>query len=829
MLLWSPPVPALNRFLEVRQFAHAAWTNGEGFSTANVADFPIALADYQTNWFGATGAVVLLVLLCAAYTLRVRQLRRKFKQLQDVLNTIPGHVWSAQPDGSVDFINQRLIEFLGIPVDRLMGSGWADAFHPDDREHYIEAWRAAVATGQAMEAEARVRRADGQYRWMLIRYLRLHDHSGKIIKWYGTSTDIDDRKHAEITLRESETRFRTLVDHVGDAIFVYDFEQGTIFDVNAQACEGLGYTPEELIGTTPLAFHLDSDRAAMQSVAERAAAGETVFDTHWHRRKDGTVFPVEVHTSLFRYGGRRFLLKVARDISDRVRAEEAVRKSEKQLRDVIDTIPVFVWSASPDGSVDFVNRQILEFSGTSFEEVLGGGWHAILHPDDREHHLEVQQASVVAGKEFDVESRLRRADGEYRWLWFHTVPLWDETGTVVKRYGVATDIEDRKRAEEALRRSEAYLADAQRLTGTGAWASNSKTDPLYWSEEVFRLFGFDPQGGLPAREEALRRIHPDDVAKFQLAFDTAIQQQKDCEVEFRALLPDGTVRHVCAIGHPVLNGNGEVVEVVGTTLDITERKRAEEERERLRQFEAELAHINRVSMMGELAASIAHEVNQPLTGIVSNGSACLRWLSGDTPNVEEAREAVRDVVRDGKRAGEIIARIRALTKRTAPPREELDVNETIREVLAIIGDEAKRKNVIIRTHFADNLAPISGDRVQLQQVMLNLVMNGMEAMSGVGDRERQMAITTRNIDQDQIQVTVQDSGVGLDPNAMARIFEPFFTTKSGGMGMGLSICRSILQNHSGRLWATANEGPGTSFHFTLPKQREERAARASAD
>ena len=238
---------------------------------------------------------------------------------------------------------------------------------------------------------------------------------------------------------------------------------------------------------------------------------------------------------------------------------------------------------------------------------------------------------------------------------------------------------------------------------------------------------------------------------------------------------------LCATKH------GKIVRWYGILTDIEDRKRAEEERERLRQLEADLAHINRVSMMGELAASIAHEVNQPLSGIVSNGSACLRWLAGDAPNVEEVREAVRDIVRDGKRAGEVIARIRALTKRTAPPREKLDLNDTVREVLALVGDEAKRNSVTIRTRFADDLSPVLGDRVQLQQVVLNLIMNAIEAMSGVADRPRELIITTRNIDADQVQVSVEDSGPGLDPNAASRIFDPFYTTKASGMGMGLSI------------------------------------------
>jgi C4-dicarboxylate-specific signal transduction histidine kinase len=268
---------------------------------------------------------------------------------------------------------------------------------------------------------------------------------------------------------------------------------------------------------------------------------------------------------------------------------------------------------------------------------------------------------------------------------------------------------------------------------------------------------------------------------------------------------------------PLHDERGKVVKWYGTSTDIDDRKRAEEERERLRQVEAELAHLNRVSMLGELAVSIAHEVNQPLSGIVTNGSACLRFLARDTPNVEEAREAARDIVRDGKRAGEVIARIRALTKKAATPREKLDLNDTLREVLALVADEAKKRNVLIRTQFADDLSPVSGDRVQLQQVGLNLIMNGMEAMSSVDDRARELVMTTRSMEPDQVQVTVADSGIGLDPNTMGRIFEPFYTTKAGGMGMGLSISRSILQAHGGRLWATANDGPGTSFHFTLPK------------
>ena len=451
----------------------------------------------------------------------------------------------------------------GLPTS---GIFWA-RIHPEDRESMRELLGKSALEKTEYVHDHRILLPDGTVKHNHAIGHPVLDEAGELVEYVGTAMDVTDRKQAEEALRDSETRFRTFVDHAADAFFMLDFEQGTILDVNRCACESLGYTRQELLGMNPMAFHLDSDRAQMESVAERAVAGETAVDTHRHRRKDGSMFPVEVHTNLVSYGGRRFLLKVARDISDRVRAEE--------------------------------------------------------------------------------------------------------------------------------------------------------------------------------------------------------------------------------------------------------------QRDRLRELEADLAHINRVSMLGELTASIAHEVNQPLAGVVSNAGASLRWLAGDPPNLERAREAASRIVRDGKRAGEIIARIRALTRRAATPQEKLDLNQTIEEVLALVGDEAKRRSAIIHRQFAADLAPVAGDRVQLQQVVLNLIMNGIQAMSNVSDRARELVITTRNLDPDQVQVTVDDSGTGLDPNAMDKIFDPFYTTKPGGMGMGLSISRSILQAHGGRLWATAKDGPGTMFHFTLPTYHED--------
>jgi signal transduction histidine kinase len=313
-------------------------------------------------------------------------------------------------------------------------------------------------------------------------------------------------------------------------------------------------------------------------------------------------------------------------------------------------------------------------------------------------------------------------------------------------------------------------------------------------------------------------VHPDDREPHWNKWRASLATGEPFEDEVRfCCAADGKYRWFLVRNVPLRDKHGRILRWHGILADIEDRKRAEQDREKLRQLETDLARINRVNMMGELATSIAHEVNQPLSGIVTNGSAGLRWLAGDPPSVEEVREALRDIVRDGKRAGEVIARIRALTVSTALPREKLDLNETIRQVLALVEDEAKRKSVVIRTQFSNEVFPVFGDRVQLQQVVINLVMNAIEAMSSANERARELVITTRNIDPDQVQVTVADTGKGLDPDTISRIFESFYTTKSGGMGMGLSISRSILENHGGRLWATANDGPGASFHFNVPK------------
>jgi len=372
---------------------------------------------------------------------------------------------------------------------------------------------------------------------------------------------------------------------------------------------------------------------------------------------------------------------------------------------------------------------------------------------------------------------------------------------------------ERKRTHEQLQRSEAYLAEAQRLSHTGSWAFNAQKS-VYWSEENFRIWGFNPQQGLPDRETVLQRIHPEDRDRVVEYVQKAVREKTDYAVEFRIVLPEGTVKHIQGIGHPVFSASGELIEVVGTQLDVTERKRAEEEREKLRQLQADLAHINRVTTMGELTASLAHEVNQPIAAAVTDSKTCIRWLRRDHPDLEEAREAATRMVKDATRAAEIISRTRLLFRKSTPERELVDVNEVIREMIVLLHSEATRYSISVRTELAD-LPQVMGDRVQLQQVLMNLMTNGIDAMKDV-DGTRELIICSQQAEDGQLMVSVSDTGVGLPPEQAGQIFNAFFTTKPHGTGMGLRISRSIVESHGGRLWAADNSSRGASFHLTLP-------------
>ena len=371
---------------------------------------------------------------------------------------------------------------------------------------------------------------------------------------------------------------------------------------------------------------------------------------------------------------------------------------------------------------------------------------------------------------------------------------------------------ERKKAEEALRRSEMYLAEAERLSHTGSFGWNASTGELYWSDGAYRVFGYEP-GTKPTVQLVIDRTHPDDRMRHRQIIDRAAKEGSEYIAEHRLLMADGSVKYVQAVAHRLTREDPEALVFVGAITDITERKRAEEERERLRQLEADLAYMNRVSMMGELTASLAHEIKQPIAAAMIAANACMRWLRRDRPDVMEACGAASAVVAAVTRAAGIIDRVRSLYGRGAPEREVVDLNEILREMMVLLGDTADRHSISIRTELDLELPRTTADRVQLQQVLMNLMLNGIEAMRETGG---ELTIASKRIEHDQLVISVSDSGIGLPVDEAERIFDAFFTTKPHGTGMGLSISRRIIESHGGRLWASPNAGQGAIFQFTLP-------------
>ena len=631
--------------------------------------------------------------------------------------------------------------------------------------------------------------------------------------------------------------------------------------------------------------------------------------------------------------------RLTNELADRRRTEETLRASELNFQLTVDNIPGMVHTMTAAGVVEFVNQQTLDYFGKTVDEL--NHWHALVHPDDRARVVDQWIRSVATGEPFDAEHRVLSADGTYRWLHSRGLPLRDTNGRIVRWYnllididerkraeqelrrsearkaaildsaldcivtidhegcitefnpaaertfgyrrgdvlgrqladvivppalreshrqgfarylatgetrvlgrrleltavradgsefptelaitriptdgppsftGYLRDITDRKRAEEKLRRSEAFLAEGQHLSRVGSFSWRVATDEIMWSEQLYRIFEIDRD--VRVTFEAIgTRVHPEDLLAFTEQIERSRLDGSDIQLELRLQMPDRTVKYVHVVAHS--RHHGDHLEYIGAVQDVTQRRLSEGALAKLR---SELAHVARITSLGVLTASIAHEVNQPLAGIITNASTCLRMLGADPPDVDGARETARRTIRDGNRASDVMTRLRALFSKREFSLESLDLNEATREVIALSLSDLHRHGVILQSELADDLPIIVGDRIQLQQVILNLVRNAADAMVDVHHRPRQLLIQTEREDVNHVRVTVRDVGIGLPAESLDSLFDAFFTTKSTGMGIGLFVSRSIVERHQGRLWAEPNDGPGATFSFSIPIQ-----------
>jgi PAS domain S-box-containing protein len=787
---------------------------------------------------------------------------------RSIADSIPALVALLTPAGGVELVNSQTLEYFGATLEELKGRAHADTIHPDDLADVLAVSRGPrVDAGHPYDFEARLRRADGVYRWFHARVFPLRDRDGRFVLWYMLQTDIDDRKQAQNALRahwwlwspEREDQFRSIVDSIWPHAALIT-PTGKLTYASRKALEYYGATLSQMQGLDMAeTCHPDDLPAINAAWLLSLETGEPHEIEQRVRGGDGTYRWFHIRALPIRDAEGRIACFYAMqtDIDDRKQAE-ALLAGEKRLLEMVasgqplaeilealcrlyesrtagarcsvalvnpsgshlelcvaPSLPVSLIAAINDRPVNLdsdpcatairLNTQIIAADLAAEARWTESGWSKTA----LEHGVRSCWSTPIRSTADKIVGAFAFYDSEPR------TPTSQHQDLIQQFVHIASIAIERAQGDAALKRSEAFLSEAQRLSSTGGFSWRVATNEITWSAEVYRIFQIEQSGPLTP-EVTDSRVHPDDLPMLYERVNRARTDGKDFEFDYRLVMPDNTIKYLHTVFHGIQSQDGDV-EFVGAIQDVTERRRSEEALNSLR---SELAHMSRVTSLGALTASIAHEVNQPLSGIVTNASTCLRMLAADPPNVEGALETARRTIRDGNRASDVIARLRMLFAKKNSVWEAVDLNEAAREVISLALRELRGGQVILRSEFAEDLPPVIGDRVQLQQVIMNLLLNASDAMSKLIDRPRLLTIRTEREDSSHVNLSVKDAGVGFDPQSADRLFEAFYTTKSNGMGIGLSVSRSIVEHHRGRLWATPNDGPGVTFSFSLPIGRD---------
>jgi PAS domain S-box-containing protein len=750
------------------------------------------------------------------------------RQLRAIVDNIPAMIAIHNESGALELENRAAREYHGRHPGETKNSETGDVVHPDDVPAFIAATQRALMTGQPLELEQRLRGGDGVYRWFNVRSRRSRDEYDGATRWYTVGTDIHDRKTAEEGLRRIETRLLEVQRLSRTGAWRYDVATDVV-ESSPEIQRAYAVQPADDITRPPFWFdriHPD-DRPRVQAQFERCMREKTEYHAGYRivlpdgsiRYQYATGHPVtnEAGDLVEFIGASMDMTEHWLAATERSVAEEALRESERNSRLVVDSIPGLFGLLTAEGDLQFVNRQIVEYTGMTLEELKQGGARDCIHPEDVTRVFKILGQSVASGRPYEMVWRLRRSDGVYRWFQNNGFPLRETSGQIVGWCVLMTDIDDRKHAEDALQKSEERWRAVFENSAIGVALTDLRGRFLAINSAFQKMLGYteEEMGELTF----LELTHEDyRETNWQLVTELLEGKRRQFQIEKQYRRKDGSLVWVSNNVSLVPGTINMPRFIMALSEDITQRKQAEEA---LRRSQAEFAHVARVASLGEMTASIAHEVNQPLAAVVANGHACLRWLSASPPNVPKAVEAAERIVKDGKDAGEVVRRVRALVKRTAVEKVQLDVADVIGEGLRLLDSYPTRKHVSLDVVLDPHLPPVFADRVQLQQLVLNLMVNALEALEPVSGRVKQLSVRSKRAEPGHAVIQVSDNGIGIDDPSAA--FEPFITTKPEGMGLGLAICRSIVAAHGGSLSAERNPGFGTTFTVTLPLEPVESA------
>ncbi|MGX5830144.1 PAS domain-containing protein [Mesorhizobium sp. 43Arga] len=749
------------------------------------------------------------------------------RELKLLVDMVPVNIGRMSPDGDPTFFNKRLIDFLGLDITDLEKPGvsrlaavMAAAIHPDDAAGFADAFNHSLLTGEPLFRKYRLRRADGVYRWVDNRIEPLRDQDGVIVQWYGVSLDIDDQVRLYSELAEREGRIRRLVDSDIIGIVIWDLD-GRLIDANDAFLRMVQCDREDLqaglrwFDMTPPEWQ---EVHALDEAEELKTTGKMQAREKEFFRKDGSRVPVLIGAACFEGNSTQGVAYIL-DLTEQKLTEAALRERERELLQLVDMVPAYIRRLTPKGDPVFFNQRLKDFIGVGLEKVGQPGASGLapvvedfVHPDEAAKLLAAMRHSVASGEGYAMKYRMRGTDGVYRWVDTRAEPVRHQDGTIAQWYVVSLDVEDQMRAEGALRERERELSVLVDVVPVMISRVSSEGITTFINQRGADFFGPDVMNA-PGSNEFLSIIraivHPDDASLLEATVAKSLASGEGNVLKYRLRRADGVYRWVDTRTETQRDESGAILHWHTVALDVDGEVRAQEE---LRSAQERLARAGQSASLAELSASIAHEVNQPLAAIVANSHACHRWLSAVPPNLERAKITAERIIRDANSAAEVVSRIRALFKQSTEARSSTVLGGVVAEARDLMAEEAALRHVRMSIDIENNLPPVALGRVQIQQILVNLMRNGMEAMDSVAS-DKVLGISVRRT-ADVVQTEISDRGSGVAfPD---KIFQPFFTTKEQGMGMGLAICRSIVESHGGRLWAEANEPAGTKFIFTLP-------------